>query len=429
MIKMSKEEVIKLLIEREEVISDENRKSFSTLSLITGYSKRQLIRLSKELKDKPPEDVLKHKNTGRAPTNAACKSEIEFMIKLKAKYPVITIAQFKDYVDEDYLDNPSKKWHVQHYHLKRRSYSWYQNLFHTMNWKSPVKHKKAKTGSRPHTIRPPRPREGELVQVDGTPHDWFNDGNKLCLHLAVDDATSKVLGGYFTKNECLYGYCQLMVIVLKKHGIPEAVYSDKHQIFKSQDGTLTNFGFAMQDLGVEMIYANSPQAKGRVERMNQTEQNRIINDLKRFNVPNDIDELNKWFNDFYVDYLNNKFSYPPYDPNNAFVEIVDGQYDFNSLFSLRFTRVIDKNSSFSFNNHIYAPIDEETGEIVYIRKDVKVDVRFEILTNSVSIIRYGMKYICEDLGINAKGRRKNVIDNSKDLEQFFANKDRKEKKK
>ena len=424
MIKMSRKEVIKLLEERKKQKNDKDKPSFLSLSAITGYSKRQLIRLSNELKERPPDEVIIHKNTGRVPTNAACKSEIEFMIKLKLDYPVITIAQFKDYVDEDYIDNPNKSWHVKRYHLKKRSYSWYQNLFHKMNWKSPIKHKSSKKPDIHFAIRPPRPRRGELVQLDGTPHDWFNDGQKLCLHLAVDDATSEVLGGYFTKNECLYGYCRLMVIVLEKHGIPEAVYSDKHQIFKSQDGTFTNFGFAMEDLGVEMIYANTPQAKGRVERMNQTEQNRIINDLKRFKVSKNLDELNKWFNDFYVDYLNKKFSYPPYDPNDAFVEIIDGQYDYNTLFSLRFTRTINKNSSFSFDNHIYVPIDDETGEILYIRKDVKVDVRFEILTNSISIIRYGKRYICKDLGINSKGRRKNVIENSKDFENYFEEKER-----
>ena len=424
MIKMSKEDVLILLMEREKESIQKKRRSFSNLADITGYSKRQLIRLANELKDKPPDEVLIHKNTGRVPTNSACKSEIDFMIKLKVKYPVITIAQFKDIVDEDYIDEPLKGWYVKHYHLKKRSYSWYQSLFHKMNWKSPIKHKKAKGISRPFTIRTPRPRRGELVQLDGTPHDWFNDGNKLCLHLAVDDATSEILAGYFTQNECLYAYCQLMVIILKKHGVPEAVYSDKHQIFKSQDETMTNFGFAMKDLGIEMIYANTPQGKGRVERMNLTGQNRLINDLKRFNVSNDIDKLNKWFNDFYIDYLNSKFSYPPYDPNDAFVEIMDGQYDYNSLFSLRFTRTIDKNSSFSFNNHIYAPVDDKTGEIIYIRKDVKVDVRFEILSDTISIIRYGKKYICKDLGINSKGRRKNVMNNTKDFERYFDEKER-----
>ena len=424
MIKMSKKEVVSLLSEREKEPLKKERKSFSVLEQITGYSRRQLIRISNELKERPPDDVAKHKNKGRVPVNAACESEIEFMVKLKSKYPVITIAQFKDYVDEDYIDDPSRKWSANRYHLKKRSYSWYENLFHRFGWKSPIRHKRAKGFSHPFTIRPPRPRKGELIQLDGTPHDWFGDGHKLCLHLAVDDATSEVLAGFFTENECLYGYCCMMVIVLKKYGIPEAVYSDKHQIFKSQDGTFTNFGFAMNDLGVDMIYANTPQAKGRVERMNFTEQNRIINDLKRFNVSKDLDQLNLWFNDFYAGYLNSKFSYLPLDPHEAFVEIVDNQYDFNSLFTLRFTRIINGNSSFSFNNHLYAPIDEETGEIVYIRKDVKVDVRFEILTDSVIIIRYGKKYVCKDLGINTKGRRKNVMDNSKDFERYFDEKER-----
>ena len=134
-----------------------------------------------------------------------------------------------------------------------------------------------------------------------------------CLHLAVDDATSEVLAGWFTPHECLYGYCQMMLIVLKKYGIPSYVYSDRHTILKGYAGGDTLFSLMMKRIGIDQIYANSAEAKGRVERYNGTVQRRIINDIIRFRNKgvklDDYDDLNKWFNDFYCEYINSKFSF------------------------------------------------------------------------------------------------------------------------
>lgn len=411
---MKRNDVLSLLDKKRRGIDNT---SFQRLSDITGYSKRQLIRLYKRLEEEGLDDVLIHKNRGSTSHNKAPESELEFIRNFKVQYPKITIAHFKDIYEEDVVLNEERKDDVLKYNLKIRSYSFYQSLYREYGWKSPIKHKrKISDRGSIHLIRKPSECFGHLVQIDGSPHDWFDDGNKYTLHLAVDDATSKVLAGYFTKNECLYGYFQMMKIMLIKYGVPLNIYSDKHTIFKGLDGNITVFGQVLEQLGINPIYANTPQAKGRVERSNNTYQNRLINDIKRFKIK-DYDELNIWFNEFYCDYLNKKFSYTPSSPYDEFV-YMDDNYNYNQLFSIRFTRVIGTNSMFSFNSYNYAPLDED-GKIIYIRKNVKVNLRFEILTDKLIMYRFGKKYECVKLQPNSKGRKKNTVDNIKELEQLL----------
>ncbi len=128
--------------------------------------------------------------------------------------------------------------------------------------------------------------------IDGTPHDWFQNGKKLSLHIAIDDATGELLCSWLMPTECLEGYVHMLEILVTKYGIPENFYSDKHTILISlKDGNLTNFGHMCEDLGINIIAANTPQAKGKVEKWNNTIQNRLINDIKRYNIKS-IDELN-----------------------------------------------------------------------------------------------------------------------------------------
>lgn len=413
---MKKEDVLTLLDKKRRGIDSP---SYNRLSKITGYSSRHLKRLIKRIEEEGIDEILEHKNRGSIPSNKASNTELKYLCRFKTQYPIITIAQFKDIYEEDIVLNKKKINVVKRNKLKVRSYSFYESLFKKEGWKSPVKHKAIKDGDRSiHPLREPCECYGHMVQIDGTPFDWLGIGENWTLHLAVDDATSSVLAGWFTKNECLYGYCQMMRLMMEKHGIPISLYSDRHTIFKGLDGNLTSFGVLMKELDIEMIFAGSPEAKGRIERYNGTCQRRLVNDIKRFKIKS-YDELNVWFNDFYIKYLNSKFSYQARSPINEFVEI-DNDFDYSNFFSLRFKRIIGNNSTFSLNNFNYAPINDK-GEIIYIRKGVEVNVRLEILSIKITINRYGVVYDCINLGPNNKGRRKNVVDNSKELEAFINN--------
>ena len=101
------------------------------------------------------------------------------------------------------------------------------------------------------------------------------------------------------------GYCHMMKYLFKEYGAPTTLYSDHRTIFHNKNGELTQFGQMMNDLGIRMIFAGSPQAKGRIERCNGTCQSRLPNDIKRFGIK-DYNELNVWFNITYRKYLNQK---------------------------------------------------------------------------------------------------------------------------
>jgi len=132
---------------------------------------------------------------------------------------------------------------------------------------------KQRRKARIHQQRARRSSRGELVQIDGSPHDWFEGRRgKCCLLVFIDDATSELLVLHFVEQECLQGYYDGVEKHLKKHGIPKTYYSDKHSIFrvpikeaKTGDGK-TQFGRALNELDIDLICANTPQAKGRVEK-------------------------------------------------------------------------------------------------------------------------------------------------------------------
>lgn len=308
--------------------------TYDSISSKTGYSKRQLIRFSRLLDGNEDMEALSlHGGKGKEPANKASQSEIEFLRKFKEPYPSITVSQFRDFFIEDIIDNPAKTDVVQQYDLKPRSLSWFRNLFIENKWESPESRKPLRRDGRAaHPLRKPSSQRGQLLQIDGTPFDWLGNSKMYTLHLAVDDATSEPLAGCFLPTERQLGYCIIMRKILFEYGIPLALYSDKYAIFKSsREDHLTQFGMMMKDLGIEMIFANSAQAKGRIERYNGTVQRRLPNDIIRFSI-HDYETLNEWFNRDYLPYIRSKFSFTPLDPNDVFVPI--DECDIDSIFSL-----------------------------------------------------------------------------------------------
>lgn len=235
--------------------------TYEQIAELSGYSKRQLLNFAKEIENKDIDSMLIHSNTGKPSNRSASKSEVEYIKAFKKQYPNISISQFMDIYHEDIIFNPDKLSDVYKFNLKQRSYSFFKSLYRNNNYISPRKHR-CFTDNNAHPLREPSPRIGMLIMVDGTPHDWFEDGNKFSLHMAVDDATGQVLSGWFMPNECLEGYCHMLKLLIEKHGIPENIYSDKHTIFRSYiNGHLTQFGRICEELGINTIFAETAQAK------------------------------------------------------------------------------------------------------------------------------------------------------------------------
>jgi hypothetical protein len=409
-----KEKALELLKEKSDGVRDI---TYKEIEQQTNYSKRQLIRLNKEIGKKDITSILTHGNFSKVPYNKAIDTELSYIKNFKKKYPSITISQFQDIYTEDVIWKKADD--VVKYNLKVRSYSFFEVLYHQENWLIPRKHKAFNKNSEIHALRDPALRRGILIIIDGTPHDWFENGLKQSLHLAIDDATGEYLAGWFMPTETLEGYCHLLKIILIKYGVPVKLDSDKHSIFKSPtDKNLTTFGLICNELGIEMIFANTPQAKGKVEKANDTIQQRLLNDIKRFNI-NSVEQLNIWFNDFYSSYLNTKFAYKPKENKSEFIPLTKSFINnkLNDLFVVKNKRKILNGNSISYNNNYYVPIDSNNKPIP-IYKGSSVEVWENIFDHTIKIYKNKKAYNT----IQAKGHIQNQelrqlkINNQKELD-------------
>jgi transposase len=182
--------------------------------------------------------------------------------------------------------------------------------------------KRKRRSRKHHKRRSRKTSEGLMVLWDGSPHRWFGkDYSPCCLMAAMDDATGKILALLFCEKECSWAYLELLRRVVSRHGIPCSVYQDKHTALKRNDEFWsleeelagrqepTQVGLALEDLGVEAIFANSPQAKGRVEKLFETLQDRLVAELV-FSGVTDIDAANEFVNNGYIERFNERFAQP-----------------------------------------------------------------------------------------------------------------------
>ena len=209
-----------------------------------------------------------------------------------------------------------------------------------------------------HQMRERRACFGELVQIDGSPHAWFEDrGPKCTLLVFIDDATGRLGELCFVPQETFFGYGEAVRHYLQRHGKPVAFYSDKHSIFRVNQprplGTtsgMTQFERAMQELDIQILCANSPQAKGRVERANQTLQDRLVKELRLRGI-SDIDTANAFLPEFIQDF-DRRFGVVPRSNHDAHRPLLSND-DLDLILSRQETRIITKNLTVQYNNVIY----------------------------------------------------------------------------
>jgi transposase len=170
--------------------------------------------------------------------------------------------------------------------------------------------------ARQAALHQPRERRaclGELVQIDGSRHRWFEHREDECTLLVyVDDATGRILQLHFAETESTSSYFEATQCYIERHGKPRAFYADRAAVFRSASGNRrapTQFQRALDELGIELICANSPQAKGRVERMNRTLQDRLIKEMRLDGVDS-IEAANVWRDQFVKKY-NDQFACAP----------------------------------------------------------------------------------------------------------------------
>ena len=209
-------------------------------------------------------------------------------------------------------------------------------------------------GRRPpkHRVRRQRmPREGMLIQIDGSHHRWLGgDGPQFTLLLAVDDATGVVVNALFSELENTRSYFLLMHGLIRRCGIPIALYADRHAVFKHTPspetaGAPTQFSRAMDELGIQLIFARSPQAKGRVERMVGTFQDRLVTELRLAEAAT-IDDANRVLADF-LPCFNQRFRVPPQHAETAY-RVLDPQMCLDTTLCLKYRRRVGRDNTVKY---------------------------------------------------------------------------------
>lgn len=263
-------------------------------------------------------------------------------------------------------------------------------------WKS-----KQRTGPAIHRQwRERKPMYGEMVQFDGSYHRWFEDGQEYCLLGAVDDATGIVPKASFDDNEGVAAVFRFWWDYIETHGLPGAVYLDRFSTYKinhasavDNDELMTQFMRAMKELGVRVINANSPEAKGRVERLFGTLQDRLVKEMRLEGIK-DRETANRFLKETYLPDHNQRFSVPAEKAGDAHRPLTDEMGKrLSSIFSVQSKRVVGNDFTFRFKNQWYQLAPQQQiaiyrGDTVTIeeRLDGSTHVRLRDTPLSVSLI-------------------------------------------
>ena len=310
-------------------------------------SVRQVRRLVKRVKLQGAEGIKGlHKGSNRSFTNAFKQKVLTIVINRYSDFGPTFAAEKLELCDG----------------LKLNKETLRQWMIEAGMWKG-----RERKNARIHQSRERRPRFGELIQIDGSHHDWFEGrAPKCCLLVFIDDATSKIIGLHFDLTETTLGYMKLIKDHLVLYGRPIAYYSDKHSIFKMTreqaiDSRIrdTQLHRALRELDIELICAHSSQAKGRVERANQTLQDRLIKEMRLAGVST-IEGANKFTKSFIIEY-NKRFSVVPANPEDAHRKLHQNTQSLSNILSIQSKRRLTKNLEFSLNAKIYQIKTKTTG--------------------------------------------------------------------
>ena len=310
--------------------------------------------LSYKERAKPDEEALKeegpaglaHGNRGSVPKHALSpETAVSVAYLYKTKYQGFNFSHFTEKLVE-----------VEGIAVSRSSV---RRVLISAGYGSPKKRRAPRHRSR----RERRACEGAMIQIDGSYHDWLEGrGPWMCLLGGIDDATGKVVGAVFREHEDAHGYFLLMRRIAAKHGIPETVYRDRHGIFEKDSKkptdiwedfagkrSPTQFGRLMEELGITPIPANSPQAKGRIERLWATFQDRLVSELRLAGACT-MEEAEEVLRATIVDH-NRRFSRKPGDPKSVYRRMETGK-TYDPVFCFKYPRTVARDNTVVFGRRI-----------------------------------------------------------------------------
>jgi transposase len=258
-----------------------------------------------------------------------------------------------------------------------------------------------------------RERFGELVQFDGSHHKWFEDrGSSCCLITMIDDATGIRISRFF-EQETILGAMEVFYCWINSYGIPEELYCDKKNAFvltrqATNDELLkgitkpkSHFGRACEKLGVKVIAANSPQAKGRVERNHGIDQDRLVKELRLAGIST-IERANEFLEKIYLPKMNSKFSREPFNKEDAHIPI--GDVDLKNILCLEYERGVSNDYVVCFENRLFQVL-KSNKVIPRSRNKVTIRISFE---GNISIFWKENKLFVKELS-NTQNQKIRVV--------------------
>jgi transposase len=329
---------------------DDGRLSVQNGANMLDITKRQMFRLLKTYRTDGAA-AIRHKARGKTPNNKIHKAKRDYALALvKESYadfgPTLAVEMLAEHHGFKVSRETLRKWMVD------------DGLWLSRKQRRAI-----------HQPRSRRECFGELVQIDGSDHRWFEDRGPPCTLLVfIDDATSMLMELRFVTSESTFSYFGALESYLLKHGRPVAFYSDKHTVFRvakpSQHMTgMTQFGRALAELNIEILCANSSQAKGRVERANRTLQDRLVKELRLAGI-SDMDAANAFLPSF-TDRFNAKFAKAPAKPNDLHRALNIEPDRLSEVFCLRDKRHVTKDLMLKYDRkRIKLEINELTRGLV-----------------------------------------------------------------
>lgn len=358
---LSKYEIIKRLI-RKEINGAEAAKQI-------GLSVRQVKNIKARVIKQGPKGVI-HKSRGK-PSNRKISEE--------------KIKEIKRIIRENYHDfKPSfaaEKLNENH-GIKISKETSRQIMIAGKIWKP----KPRKSNKEYRAWRQRKEQYGEMIQFDGCYYPWLEgrDGSReLCLLAAMDDATGKITHLRFVSDEGVIPVFAFWKQYLEKHGKPISIYLDRFSTYKVNTKTLaddlnvlTQFERAMKDLGIRIIHANSPQAKGRIERANITLQDRLVKELRLADIST-VEAANKFVEKIFISKFNAKFSVLPQKKGDIHKPLTKFEKDgLNKIFSIQNTRIVNNDFTIRFEGQWFQL--SKTQPTLVLRKDkVQIEQRID----------------------------------------------------
>ena len=326
--------------------------TISDAQTLLSQSKRTVERYVQRYKKEGIQFVI-HKNTFHSPPHKkASQLRRQVQALIKEKYHNFNLTHLREKLEE-----------CEGISVKRETL---RNWAHEINLVKRPKKRRGKIRKR----RDRMPSPGLLVQMDGSPHRWFGD-SKSCLIAAIDDANSELHGEFFP-SETTLGCMKVLHDLIYKNGLFKVLYVDKAGIFSgAKRFHFSQVSRACKELGIEIIFANSPEAKGRIERAFGTLQDRLVAELDLNNITSML-EANRYLKDkFLPEYWNKKLTVKPENPISSYKPI-PSNLNLSDIFILKETRKIKNDHTFSYQNKTYKIDNHLNVSLAHRRVEIRI---------------------------------------------------------